>query len=119
FLLSGGKGAVLDAADPLAGQRLLVVTDTDGAPREARIRQAIPIPEAELRAVFADRIRWHELVEWSRREGRMVARRQERLGALVLDDRLWPEAPAEALARAALEGLRQTGLPWSDAARRL
>ena len=40
-------------------------------------------------------------------------------GALVMDDRAWPEAPPEALARAALDGIRQIGLPWTNAARRL
>ncbi|HLS19148.1 MAG TPA: ATP-dependent helicase HrpB, partial [Paracoccaceae bacterium] len=47
FLLSNGRGAVLDAADPLAGERLLVAVDvTDGT--EARIRLAAPITEGEL-----------------------------------------------------------------------
>jgi ATP-dependent helicase HrpB len=49
----------------------------------------------------------------------VLARRQERLGALVLADQPWPDAPPEALAAAAVEGLRQTGLPWTPAARRL
>ncbi len=46
WLLSGGKGAVMEAADPLAGARLIVATDLDGDPREARIRQAVAMPEA-------------------------------------------------------------------------
>ena len=49
----------------------------------------------------------------------MVARRQERFGALVLDDRIWKDAPPEAVARAMLDGLRDLGLPWGDPARRL
>src|SRR5690606_17268364 len=108
-----------DPGDPLAGQRLLAVTELDGDPREARIRQALPIAEAELRALFPDAIGWHEAVTWDRRGGRVSARRQERLGALVLDDRRWDDAPPEALARAALDGLRQIGLPWTPAAARL
>jgi ATP-dependent helicase HrpB len=40
-------------------------------------------------------------------------------GALVLDDRAWPEAPPDRLAEAALEGLRLLGLPWSAGASRL
>ena len=48
----------------------------------------------------------------------MVARRQERFGSLVLADRPWPDAPPEALARAALDGVRALGLPWSAGARR-
>lgn len=119
WVLSGGKGAAMAAGLPLSGARLIVATDLDGEPREATVRQAVAIPEAELRALFADRIAWHEVCDWSRREGKVLTRRQERLGALVLDDRAWPEAPAEAVARAALEGIRQIGLPWTPAARRL
>ncbi len=119
FVLSGGKGAFVDAADPLARARLIVATDLDGDPREARLRQGIAIDEASVRRLFGDQIGWHEICDWSRRDGRVQARRQERLGALILSDRAWPEAPPEALARAALEGLRLTGLPWSAPARRL
>ncbi|KKK79021.1 hypothetical protein LCGC14_2837700 [marine sediment metagenome] len=118
FLLSGGKGAVMDAGDPLAGARLIVVTDTDGNPREARIRQATEIAEAELRAVHGDAIGWHALCVWSRREGRVRARRQERFGRLGLDDRTWPDAPPEDMAAAMLEGVRQLGLAPSAAAAR-
>ncbi|RVT85842.1 ATP-dependent helicase HrpB [Rhodobacteraceae bacterium CCMM004] len=118
WLLSGGKGAALAEDDPLAAARLIVVTDTDGDPREARIRQAVEIAEADLRVVHGAAIAWHDLCAWSRREGRVVARRQERLGALVLDDRTWPDAPDDALARAMLEGARQIGLaPGPVAAR--
>jgi ATP-dependent helicase HrpB len=77
------------------------------------------LAEEELRAVHGAAIRWREACRWSRREGRVLARRQECFGALVLDDRPWPEAPAAALAAAALEGLRQIGLPFTPAARRL
>ena len=118
FQLSGGKGAMLDAADPLAAARLIVVTDTDGNPREARIRQATQITESELRGLFPDQIRWHDLCEWSKRERRVLARQQERLGAIALDDRLWKDAPPDAVARAMLDGVRDLGIALSDAARR-
>ncbi|MDD9729823.1 ATP-dependent helicase HrpB [Mameliella sp. AT18] len=118
FQLSGGKGAVMEDHDPLAGERLIVVTDTDGNLREARIRQAIAISLAEVRALFADRIAWHDLCEWSRRDRRVIARQQERLGAIALDDRIWKDAPEEAVARAMLDGVRDLGIPLSDAARR-
>ncbi|KPQ05813.1 MAG: ATP-dependent helicase HrpB [Rhodobacteraceae bacterium HLUCCA12] len=120
YLLSGGKGAMLDPADPLAQARLLVATDLDGDPREARIRQAIPITESALRALFGAQIAWCDVCEWSARARRVVAREQERLGALVLAERKW-EAPADARARAALDGLRDLGLSqcgMTDAARR-
>ncbi|MGC8203746.1 ATP-dependent helicase HrpB [Aliiroseovarius sp. PTFE2010] len=118
YLLSGGKGAVMDQSDALAGQRLIVVTDTDGAPREARIRQASALSEAELRGLFGAQIGWHDICEWDGRAGRVMARRQERFGALVLDDRQWKDAPDDAVARAMLDGVRALGLPMSNAARR-
>lgn len=119
YVLSGGKGAVMDSADPLAGQRLIVVTDTDGNPREARIRQAIAISEAEIRALFADRIDWHDNCHWSRRERRVVARQQEGFGQLVLQDRIWKDAPKDTIARAMLDGVRELGLLPSKGAARL
>jgi ATP-dependent RNA helicase HrpB len=118
FVLSGGKGALIDADDPLAGQRLVVVTDTDGNPREARVRMATAISEAELRAIHGDQIAWHRICQWSKREGKVVAREQERFGALVLEDRVWRNADAQAVATAMLDGVRELGLRPTDAARR-
>lgn len=118
FILSGGKGAILDEGDPLASTRLIVVTDTDGNPREARIRQAIQISEAEIRGLFADQIAWQDNCTWSKRERRVIARRQEMFGAIALDDRIWKDAPADAVATAMLDGVRDLGLTLSDAARR-
>ena len=119
WVLSGGTGAVMEAGLPLSGARLIVATDLDGDPREATLRQAVPISEADLRMLYGGDITWHSVCEWSRREGRVLAREQERFGALVLADRAWPEAPLGAIAQAALDGLRQIGLPWAASARRL
>ena len=118
YVLSGGKGAVLDLADPLAGARLLVVTDTDGDPREARIRQSLPLTEAELRGLFGAKITWENICQWSRRERRVQPRKQLRFGALALEDQIWKDAPPEAIAAAMLEGVRDLGLAPSDAAMR-
>ena len=118
WVLSGGKGAAMAPGLPLSNARLIVATDLDGDLREALIRQAAPLTIADLRDIYADRIQWTDTCIWSRREGRVMARRQETFGALVLDDRPW-DAPPEAVARAALDGLRQIGLPWTAAARRL
>ena len=119
YVLSGGKGAVIDEGDPLAGAPLLVAIDTDGNPREARIRLAAQISEREIRDLFGDQIAWTEVCEWSRRDRRVVARRQERFGALVLDDQTWSDAPQEAVARAMLDGVRDLGLRLEGAAARL
>jgi ATP-dependent helicase HrpB len=116
YILSGGKGAVMGADDPLAGQRLIVATDLDGDTREAKIRQAAVISERELRDLYSDQIAWHDVCAWSKRDRRVIARQQESFGALVLDDRVWPDAPAEDIARAMLDGVLQLGLRPSPAA---
>lgn len=119
YVLSGGKGAAMAPGDGLAGAPYIVATDLDGDPREARIRMAAQISEREIRELFADQIGWVDVCDWSRRERRVVARRQERFGALTLDDRVWKDVPQEAVARAMLEGVRDLGLRLDGAAARL
>jgi ATP-dependent helicase HrpB len=122
FVLSGGKGAVMPDGDALAGQRLIVATDLDGDPREARIRQAVAISEAELRAIHADQFIWRNQCHWSKRHRRVEAQQQEVFGALVLAERPWRDAPPEAMADALMEGIRDLGLDalgWSARARLL
>ena len=118
FVLSGGKGAVLPDGDSLAHERLLVATDLDGDPREARIRQAIPISEAEIRALYAPQIEWRDTAQWSRRDGRVITRSQEQFGALILQDRAWHGASPDVIAHAMLDGVRLLGLLPTPAARR-
>ena len=122
YVLSGGKGARLDPGDDLGTARLIVATDLDGDAREARIRQAAALTETALREVHGDRIAWVDICAWSRRARKVIARRQERLGALVLDDRIWRDCPPDHIAAGALEGVRDLGLDALDvspAARRL
>lgn len=119
YVLSGGKGAILPPEDALRRNRLIVATDLDGDAREAKVRLGLAIDEASLRDLYADRIELVETVEWSKRDGRINARMQEKLGALVLSDRRLDDPPAEAMAEAALIGLRLGGLSWTPAAARL
>ncbi|OED48186.1 ATP-dependent helicase HrpB [Rhodobacteraceae bacterium (ex Bugula neritina AB1)] len=119
FVLSGGKGAVLDGGDTLAGAPFIVALDTDGNPREARIRMAVQISPTDIREQFAEQIAWEDSCEWSKRDRRVVARQQERFGAVVLDDRIWKDVPAQTVAEAMLDGVRDLGLRLSGAAARL
>lgn len=118
FVLSGGKGAVVSDSDPIGTQRLIVVTDTDGNPRDAKTRQAIAISEGELRAIMPEQFVWHNVCEWSRRESRVMAREQLRLGACVLEDRGWKNADVAQMNRAMCDGIRMIGLNLPAAAKR-
>ncbi len=119
YVLSGGKGVVLDSGDTLAGAPYLVVIDTDGNPREAKARMAVQISESEIGALVADQIGWETSCVWSKRDRRVIARRQERLGAITLEDRIWKDVPEDAIARAMLDGVRDLGLRLEGAAARL
>src|SRR5262245_23318836 len=117
YLLSGGRGAALPEGDPLAREEFLVVADLEGAGQDSRIFLAAPITAHEIEKLCAERIVAEEIVQWSEREGAVLARRRRRLGALVLEDKPFARPDAEKLRAAMLDGVRQLGLsalPWSD-----
>lgn len=121
FLLSNGRGAILPDTDPLAGSEFLAVAALDGAVPFAHIFLAVPLTEGDLRETFAGQIRDVEFVAWDPREGAVRARRQRRLGELVLDDRPF-DASSERVSAAMLDGIRELGLgalPWTDELRNL
>ncbi len=119
WLLTGGKGAAMPPGEALSMAPWIVVTDSDGNPREAQVRLALSVNEAEIRDLHSDRITRDRVVEWSARDNRVIAREREMLGAVALADRVWPDPPPEAVARAMCDGIRTLGLRFSGAARRL
>ncbi len=116
YLLSGGRGAHFGVPQALASAEFIVVADLDAGERDARIFLAAPLGAADLEAHFAADIRASDRVWWDSREQAVLARRQRHLGALLLADAPLPEPPADALAAALLEGIRELGigaLPWT------
>jgi ATP-dependent helicase HrpB len=116
FVLASGRGAVLDAADTLAGETFLVVADLQGKAQNARIAAAAPIGEAELRAALGERMVRSTETAFDPARRAVRVRETARLGAIVLSERMLP-APAGAEAdRAIIEALKLHGLsllPWS------
>jgi ATP-dependent helicase HrpB len=121
FLLSNGRGAVFIEAEPLAAADWIVAAHLDGA-REARIFLAAAITREQLLQYHGALIAEQTSVAWDERDQGVRARRQRRLGELVVADEPWVEADAEALQAALLAGIRRRGadcLPWNEAAREL
>jgi ATP-dependent helicase HrpB len=122
YLMAGGTAAELAAGSALAGTAWLAIAVADRAPGQAnaRIRLAAAIDEATAQEVGAPLLTTPDEVGWSGAE--LVARRVERLGALVLGERRLT-APDPALVQAALlDVLRTEGLSalaWSAGARHL
>ncbi len=119
FRLSGGGGARLAVTDPLAKSDLLAVAALE-MKTSPLIRMAAPLDVAALPAALTARIK--ETVETSLDpvSGSVLARKQKRLGALVLQERSAPPQAADAAA-ALLEAVRSdpSRLPWTETARNL
>ena len=119
FRLSGGGGAKLSVTDPLAKENLLAVAALE-MKTSPLIRMAAPLDVADLPAALAAQIK--ETVETSLDPvtGSIMARRQKRFGALVLEERSAAPDAADA-ARALLQAVRSdpARLPWDEAARNL
>lgn len=119
YQMSGGTGAALDPQSPLRTTPWLAIAVADRAPgrADARIRSAAPIDEQTARDIARDLVTTTDQIRWD--EGRVVTRRIEALGAIVLSD--VPLAkPDPLLVQAAVwDGIRRSGLSvlrWSDAA---
>ena len=122
YLMAGGTAAELAADSALTGTAWLAIAVADRAPgrASARIRLAAAVDEATAREVGAPLLTADDEVAWSGTQ--LVARRVDRLGALVLAERRLT-APDRALVQAALlDALRCDGLStldWSAGARHL
>lgn len=118
FRLSGGGGAVLPEHDPLAREPFLAVATTDGASGDQKIFLAAALSREDLETTFASHIEEIDLVRWDSRAQIVVANRQRKLGALILDDRPLATPDPEKIAEAMTKGVAEMGLaalPWSDA----
>lgn len=119
FVLSGGKGAVFAEDDPTGAERLIIASALDGDAREARVRMALPVTQAELANIYGDQFETREICEWSKRDRRVLSRKHLCFGALVLEDQVWKNCPADASNAAMCAGVADLGLgclPWSQPA---
>ena len=120
FLLANGRGALVPEDDALAGQPWLVAAELDGQAREARIFLAAAVDQSVLEQTLGRHIEQFELADWDDRRGTIVARRQRRLGALVLEERQLDRPSAETLEAGLVSAIRRKGLAslnWTPVAR--
>ncbi len=116
FLLRNGLG-VFTTAPSLLRAEWIVATELDGDPKESKIYLGAALDGAEVLELYADQIERFDEVTWDIGEEKVVAKRIERLGAIVLSEKSVkdpdPQAVSEAVAAAlARQGL--TLLPWRD-----
>lgn len=123
YLLTSGRGVELSREQPLSRETYVTVAAVDdrkGA--EGKILLAAPVSLEDLQQHHRDDITEEMTVEWDPSLGGVKARRQQRLGAVVLRESPAGQPPAEAVAQALLDGIRAEGLgilPWTKQAAQL
>lgn len=127
FVLANGRGARLDAVDPLAHVPFLVVAEMQGAAAATRILLAVATDEAEVLRIAADRIMENDELTFDREAAAVRARRVRKLDAITLASEPlaahFARLPAgidaaDETARLLASGIASIGvsrLPWSKA----
>lgn len=109
WISAGGRGFMLDPASPLARAEWLVIGDAQGQAKGARITAGIELEAAQVEALFAQQLQERSTARWNRDKNRAEARREKRLGAIVLtsgpDPSPDPRVFVDILVEKALDGL--------------
>jgi len=116
YVLASGRGARFGEPQALAKSEFIVAAELDGADREARIFLAAPIGLDQLERHFASLMTDSAEIHWDERAGAISAKRERRLGALLLESSEMRTPDPDAMQAAALTGLKQmgiAGLPWT------
>jgi len=119
YLMSNGSGARLSTRSHLRAQPFIVAIEVEGGGVEGEIHVASAVTLDAVRAACAPAITREKRVFWDDREGRVVARDEERLGALLLSERQATPSGEEAtgaLVQGILSGPGIGGLNWSPEA---
>ncbi len=86
FICANGKGVSLDEQDALAGERFLVIADLMQSSGVLKVRLAASIGLLQIEQVFAEQITEHEVAVYNEANGKIIARSQTKLAALVLQE---------------------------------
>ncbi|MEI7024246.1 ATP-dependent helicase HrpB [Paenibacillus sp. y28] len=124
FLLQNGRGAVIPQLQPLSGSPYLVAAELDDQGPDSRIFLAAPITPEELKRHADHLIQLDTIVTWDAAVQAVRARKQLRLGALLLEDKpqQLSEVDPDEVCRALLSGIAAEGiglLPWTRGSRQL
>ncbi|GAA4013596.1 ATP-dependent helicase HrpB [Sphingomonas swuensis] len=118
----GGRGFRLDPASTLASAKWLAVAEVAGSAAGARILSAAAIDEADVLALFADRIEVRHDGAFDPATASVTPTRSRRLGAIRLSSGPDSNPDPAAIATALVEGVRSHGLallPWGEDAQAL
>lgn len=104
YRLATGRGAKLDAADPLTHEEWLAVAHVDARDAEGRIFLAAPLDISTIEAETRD------VIAWDSGRGVIVAQRERRIGELVLDAKPLASVPDDVKVALLAGAIRSEGL---------
>lgn len=110
YLLAGGRGVSFAHEDPLAREEYLVAAQVEDSGQWPRILLAAPITLRELLDHGADQITTMDLLSWDDPTEAVLARRQRRFGAVILEDRPLPDPDPRQVSAELMTGIRRAGL---------
>ena len=118
FLMANGRAASLEPHDALAREAFLSIGEIAGRAAAARILLAAPLSLEDIEAVAGEDIALRDDVSFDPQRAQVRARRQRRLGAIVLAEQNLSAAALPETAVILAEGIAKSGLqrlPWTKA----
>ena len=115
FLMANGRAASLEPHDPLAREAYLAIGEISGRAASARILLAAPLTLGEIESIAGAEIVTRDELNYDSAREKIVARRQRRLGALILAEQTLSAAEHPNAAKVLAEGVAASGfarLPW-------
>ncbi|TWX68686.1 ATP-dependent helicase HrpB [Colwellia demingiae] len=86
FICVNGKGALVNEQDALAGEGFIVIAQTSQLGSQLTVRLASQISLEEITDTFAAQIKQQDIANFDIKSGRIIAKRQTSLGAIVLSE---------------------------------
>lgn len=98
FICVNGKGASVNEQDALASEDFMVIAQTNQFGSKLNVRLASQVSMEEITTVFSAKIKQRDVANFDNKSGRIIAKRQTSLGAIVLSEQpLKQEITAETI----------------------
>ena len=109
FLLSSGRGVMVEASERLSQEKWLAVAELGGGDVRDKVRLAAVLDARTLETDLVHRIEVSDLLA-REPSGKLVMKRQRRIGAIVLDEKIVGAPDRKMIAKALRDEVEREGL---------
>lgn len=109
YRLTDGSNATLDASDPLSSHEWIVIASMN-ATGNGNIHLAAPLSTADLREHIQER----DNISWDNKQGTIIARREQRIGNLLVSSRPISDGNRELIVQTICEAAKKLGTSMLD-----